>query len=127
MECGPTVLEQIARLRRGGAQIAIDDFGSGSSSLARLKSLPFDAVKLDPSLVAGIEHDRAARDIVQAVIGLVHGLGARAVAEGVETEGQYRLLRTMGCDAAQGYVIAPPMTVRDYRLWAASARPRMSA
>lgn len=127
MDCGEHVLDQIRRLQREGATIAIDDFGAGSSSLARLRSLPFDSIKLDASLIAGIDSDPAARDVVQAVIGLVHSLGAKAIAEGVETAGQYDILRVMGCDAAQGYAIAPPMTEVDYRVWAGKTRDRMRA
>ena len=117
MECGPGILDQIARLRRDGATIAIDDFGAGLSSLARLRSLPFDRVKLDPSLIAGIDREAGARDILQAVIGLSRGLGAKTVAEGVESRAQLDVLRVMGCDAAQGYAIAPPMTEEEYRVW----------
>lgn len=117
MECGPAILDQIARLRSEGATIAIDDFGSGSSSLARLRSLPFDRVKLDPALIVDIERDPAAREIAQAVIGLVHSLGAKTVAEGVETRGQLDVLRVMGCDAVQGYAVAPPMTEAEFRSW----------
>jgi diguanylate cyclase len=127
MGCSTRVLDQLRRLQEAGATIIIDDFGSGSSSLARLRSLPFDAVKLDASLIAGIDSDPAARDVVQAVIGLVHSLGAKAIAEGVETQAQYDLLRVMGCDAAQGYAIAPPMVEADYRVWAGSAAARMRA
>ena len=127
MDCGPAMVEQLVSLRQRGARIAIDDFGSGLSSLSRLRSLPFDTVKLDTTLVAGIEHDAAARDIVQAVIGLVHSLGAQAVAEGVETLGQLDVLRVMGCDAAQGYAIAPPMTEEDCRAWLSNTRPRIAA
>ena len=89
--------------------------------------MPFDTVKLDASLVAGIEHDAAARDILQAVIGLVHSLGAQAVAEGVETLGQIDVLRVMGCDGAQGYAIAPPMTEDDCRAWLDNTRARIAA
>ena len=127
MNCGPAMLEQIAKLRADGARIAIDDFGSGSSSLTRLRSLPFDTVKLDASLVTGIDRDGRARDIAQAVIGLIHSLGAQAVAEGVETLAQLDFLRAMGCDAAQGYVIAPPMTEADCRVWLSKTRERMVA
>ena len=131
MQCSAPVLDQFRHLRHHGATIAIDDFGSGASSLARLRSLPFDAVKLDGSLIKGIDSDTAARDVIQAVIGLVHSLGARAVAEGVETQGQYDMLRIMGCDAAQGYAIAAPMLEDDYRSWAGDqagrARDRMRA
>jgi diguanylate cyclase len=127
MDCGENILEQIRRLQRAGATIAIDDFGSGSSSLARLRSLPFDSVKLDASLVAGIDSDPAARELAQAVITLVHGLGAKAIAEGVETAAQYDMLRVMGCDAAQGYAIAPPMLEADYRVWAGNTPERIRA
>ena len=127
MGCSTRVLDELRRLQQAGATIAIDDFGSGSSSLARLRSLPFDAVKLDASLIAGIDSDPAAGGVVQAVIGLVHSLGAKAIAEGVETQAQYDLLRVMGCDAAQGYAIAPAMVEVDYRAWAGSAAARMRA
>ncbi len=127
MECSPRVLDQLRRLRKAGATIAIDDFGSGSSSLARLRALPFDAVKLDTGLIADIDREPAARELVQAVIGLVHSMGAKAIAEGVETRAQYELLRVMGCDAAQGYAIAPPMVEADYRVWAGSAAASMRA
>jgi diguanylate cyclase len=127
MECGAGVLDQIVRLRRDGATLAIDDFGAGLSSLARLRTLPFDSVKLDASLIAGIDSDSAARDVTQSVIGLIHGLGAKAIAEGVETAAQFDILRVMGCDAAQGYAIAPPMLEDDYRVWAGNAAARMRA
>ncbi len=127
MECRHDVIDQIRRLQREGATIVIDAFGSGSSSLARLRSLPFDLVKLDASLVTGIESDSAAREMAQAVITLVHGLGARAIADGVETTAQYDMLRVMGCDAAQGPAIAAPMIEADYRAWAGSASERMRA
>lgn len=127
MECSSDVLDQVRLLQREGATIVIDAFGSGSSSLARLRSLPFDFVKLDASLVAGIETDLAAREMAQAVITLVHGLGAKAIADGVETQAQYDILRVMGCDAAQGAVIAPPLAEADYRAWAGSTSERMRA
>ncbi len=127
MECRNDILDQIRQLQRGGATIVIDAFGSGSSSLARLRSLPFDLVKLDASLVSGIDNDPSAREMAQAVITLVHGLGAKAIADGVETSAQYEMLRVMGCDAAQGPVIAPPMAEGDYRLWVGNAPERMRA
>ena len=122
MTCGPHILDQLQALRADGATIAIDDFGAGFSSLARLRSFPVDQVKLDACLIADIESDPAAREIVQAVIGLIHGLGATAVAEGVETAGQLEMLRVMGCDAAQGFVVAPPMFETDYGAWVESGR-----
>ncbi len=127
MDCGVATLEQIAQLRRDGARIAIDNFGAGASSLLQLRSRPFDSIKLDRSLIVDIEHDGAAREMVQAVVTLVHSLGARAIAGGVETPGQIEVLRVMGCDAAQGYAIAPPMTEDDCRIWASNTRDRIVA
>lgn len=127
MDCSPAQIAQIALLRKEGARIAIDDFGSGASSLARLRSMPFDTIKLDNMLIAGIETDAAARDIAQAVIGLIHSLGAQAVAEGVENLRQLDMLRVMGCDAAQGYAIAPPMSEEDVKAWLSNTRDRMVA
>ncbi len=117
MTCGDSVLDQMAQLRDDGATITIDDFGAGFSSIARLRALPVDALKLDPSLIAGIETDASIREIAQAVIGLAHGLGVRAIAEGVENDAQIDVLRVMGCDAVQGYAIAPPMIEADYLRW----------
>ena len=84
--------------------IAIDDFGTGYSNLARLRSMPLDRVKLDPSLIADIDTREKARVIVQAVIQLIKGVGCEVVAEAVETVAQADILRAMGCDTVQGYV-----------------------
>ena len=84
MECSETVLAEIAALRRDGAWIAIDDFGTGYSNLARLRAMPLDRVKLDPSLIADIETSEKARVVVQAVVQLIKGVGAGIVAEAVE-------------------------------------------
>ena len=91
------------KLTRQGVCISIDDFGVGYSSLAYLKRLPADAVKIDKSFVAGIGEDVEDTAIVGMVIDLAHTLGMEAVAEGVESEEQATLLREMGCDHAQGF------------------------
>ena len=115
MEASDAVLEEIAALRADGASIAIDDFGTGYSNLARLRSMPLDRVKLDPSLIADIENCEKARVIVQAVVQLIKGVGCEIVAEAVETTGQADILRAMGCDTVQGYIFAEPMFEADYR------------
>ena len=115
MEASDAVLEEIAALRADGASIAIDDFGTGYSNLARLRSMPLDRVKLDPSLIADIENCDKARVIVQAVVQLIKGVGCEIVAEAVETTGQADILRAMGCDTVQGYIFAEPMFEADYR------------
>lgn len=121
MEASDLVLAEIAALRADGARIAIDDFGTGYSNLARLRSMPIDRVKLDPSLIADIETCETARVVVQAVIHLIHGVGCEIVAEAVETSAQADILRTMGCQTVQGYVFAQPMTEADYRAWVGHA------
>ena len=115
MEASDAVLEEIAALRADGASIAIDDFGTGYSNLARLRSMPLDRVKLDPSLISDIENCEKARVIVQAVVQLIKGVGCEIVAEAVETTGQADILRAMGCDTVQGYIFAEPMFEADYR------------
>jgi diguanylate cyclase (GGDEF)-like protein len=122
MEVGEGVLEEIAALRRDGARIAIDDFGTGYSNLARLRTMPLDRVKLDPSLIADIETSEKARVIVQAVIQLIKGVECEIVAEAVETVAQADILRAMGCDTVQGFVFAEPMFEADYLAWVGGGR-----
>jgi diguanylate cyclase (GGDEF)-like protein len=124
MEVGAGVLDEIAALRDDGARIAIDDFGTGYSNLARLRSMPLDRVKLDPSLIADIEVSEKARVIVQAVIQLIKGVGCEIVAEAVETVAQADILRAMGCDTVQGYVFAHPMFEHEFMAWTSSSRGR---
>jgi len=121
MEASDSVLESIAALREDGATIAIDDFGTGYSNLARLRTMPLDKVKLDPSLIADIETSDKARVVVQAVVQLIKGVGCEIVAEAVETSAQAEILRTMGCDTVQGYVFAEPMFEEEYRAWVGRA------
>jgi diguanylate cyclase (GGDEF)-like protein len=124
MEVGASVLEEIAALRADGARIAIDDFGTGYSNIARLRAMPLDRVKLDPSLIADIESNEKARVIVQAVVQLIKGVDCEIVAEAVETIAQADILRAMGCDTVQGYVFAEPMFEHDFLAWTGSARGR---
>jgi len=122
MEVSLHVLEEIAALQKDGARITIDDFGTGYSNLARLRAMPLDRVKLDPSLIADIETSDKARVIVQAVIHLIKGVGAEIVAEAVETAAQADMLRAMGCDTVQGYVFAPPMMEEEFLAWTGKGR-----
>ena len=97
-------------LRSVGVGIALDDFGTGSASLISVRGMPFDAVKADPVFVAGLPHDRSSGAIVAAVVQLAHGLGIEAVAEGVESEEQRAAVAALGCDLAQGFYFARPMS-----------------
>jgi diguanylate cyclase (GGDEF)-like protein len=115
MEVSEAVLAEIAALRDDGARIAIDDFGTGYSNLARLRSMPLDRVKLDPSLIADIETSEKARVIVQAVVQLIKGVGCEIVAEAVENSAQADILRAMGCDTVQGFAFGEPIFEPQYR------------
>jgi diguanylate cyclase len=126
MECGETVIAELAALRALGATVSIDDFGAGYSNLARLRRMPIDRIKLDRSLIVDVATNAEARVIAQAVIGLIHGLGCAAVAEGVEQDAQIDVLRVMGCDAIQGFAIATPMAEADYVAWT-NTRVKMRA
>ncbi len=124
MEVGAAVLDEIGALRRDGARVAIDDFGTGYSNIARLRAMPLDRVKLDPSLIADIESSEKARVIVQAVIQLIKGVECEIVAEAVETVAQADILRAMGCDIVQGYVFAEPMFEEEFLAWTSNGRGR---
>jgi EAL domain-containing protein (putative c-di-GMP-specific phosphodiesterase class I) len=122
MEASAHVLEEITNLRNDGARITIDDFGTGYSNIARLRTMPLDRVKLDPSLIADIETSDKARVVVQAVIQLIKGVGCEVVAEAIETVDQADILRAMGCDSVQGFVFAPAMFEHEFLAWAANSR-----
>ena len=121
MHCSEDVIEAIAALRTDGATIAIDDYGTGHSSLSRLRQLPIDRIKLDRSLIEHVTTRRETRLIAQSVIGLIHGLGCEAVAEGIEQADQVDVLRVIGCDVIQGYVIAQPMDEEAFLTWSRDA------
>ena len=101
--------EVVDSAQRNGLQVAIDDFGSGFSSLGLLHAMPVDGVKIDRSFVWDLEESRRARGVVRAVVGLSNELGMRAIGEGVETPGQLRALRDAGTRYAQGFLFAKPV------------------
>ena len=102
--------QSLHRLRSLGLRIAVDDFGTGYSSLANLKRFPAHALKLDRSFVSGLPHNRDDVAITRAVIAVAHSLQLEVVAEGVETHEQLALLRTLGCEKVQGFLLGRPMT-----------------
>jgi diguanylate cyclase len=104
---------RLETLRRMGLRISIDDFGTGYSSMSMLGELPTDALKIDRSFVIESASQRTSRSVVEAIISIAHVLGKVTVAEGVETTGQVRTLRQLGCDFAQGYLFAKPVAAEE--------------
>src|SRR5581483_6707672 len=101
-------IEVLGALKQMGIQLAIDDFGTGYSSLSYLQRFPVDILKVDRSFIGQLGVRTEAETIVASVIGLAHGLGLEVVAEGVETLGQLEVLRSLGCDLAQGFLFSVP-------------------
>jgi len=99
---------RIRELQRLGLSIALDDFGTGYSSLSYLQKMPIDAVKLDRSFVSDLTTDPATVSMVRSVLAMAEALHLRVVTEGVETEEQLEILRALGCDEAQGYLLGRP-------------------
>jgi EAL domain-containing protein (putative c-di-GMP-specific phosphodiesterase class I) len=103
------LMDALTRFRIKGIGLAIDDFGTGYSSLMQLRQLPFTEVKIDQAFIADVPNSRDSRLIVQAVTDLAHGLGLTATAEGVETTEQLRIVRELGVDCVQGYLVSTPL------------------
>ena len=104
-------LRTLRRLKAMGISVAMDDFGTGYSSLSTLHAFPFDKIKLDRSFVQRLPHDAAAAAIVRTVLALGRSLGRPVLAEGIETEAQWRFLAGEGCDLGQGYLLARPVAI----------------
>jgi EAL domain-containing protein (putative c-di-GMP-specific phosphodiesterase class I) len=109
----PQVLALLGELRRLGVRVAMDDFGTGFSSLSYLRSFAFDRIKIDRSFLHNIEHDADARAIIRAVTGLGRSLGMQTTVEGVETLAQLHAARTEGGDEVQGYLFSWPRPAAD--------------
>jgi EAL domain-containing protein (putative c-di-GMP-specific phosphodiesterase class I) len=108
----------LRELREMGVTISLDDFGTGYSSLQRLQSVPVDELKIDRVFVSGLTGDNDdSVGIVRAMVELAHALGLPAVAEGVETAEEWRVLRSLGCDGVQGWRVSRPMTVPAATQW----------
>lgn len=107
IECFDAIMPCLNELKKGGVSLALDDFGSGFSSLVYLKHLPINKLKLDKTFVDELSQ-KADQIIVASIIDMAHELGLAVVAEGVETESQFELLKQFGCDFIQGYYIDKP-------------------
>ncbi len=101
-------LATLLKLKEIGVQVTMDDFGTGYSSLSNMRMFPFDKIKIDRSFVRHVHENEKAAAIVRAVLGLGRGLGLPVLAEGVETEAEYRFLDAEACDEVQGYLFGRP-------------------
>jgi EAL domain-containing protein (putative c-di-GMP-specific phosphodiesterase class I) len=108
MQDSPQTIELLNELRRLGVRVAMDDFGTGFSSLSYLRSFPFDRIKIDRSFVRDVDNHADARAIVRAIAGMGRSLGIAVTAEGVETPTQLDAVRQDGCDEVQGYLFSKP-------------------
>jgi diguanylate cyclase (GGDEF)-like protein len=113
-------MEQLCAL---GVQLSIDDFGTGYSSLSQLKRCPIRMLKIDRSFIIEVTHDESDRAITDAIIALSHKLGVLVIAEGVETQAQFDLLRQSGCDAIQGYLLSKPLPHDQVLPWLQAFQP----
>ena len=106
-------ISRLLRLKRYGLKIALDDFGTGYSSLTYLKKMPIDTIKLDRSFVKSIEENDADTYIIKSILYLALDLKYNVVAEGIETEEQYRFLEKNNCESGQGFLMSKPVPIED--------------
>lgn len=123
----PSIADALLRLRRAGYSIALDDFGTGYSSLTHIRNFEFDRIKIDRSFVADITVDPRARSVVEAILQISHALGIETVAEGVESEEIFALLREIGVPLVQGYAFGKPVDGKEIAKILSHAAPSASA
>jgi len=108
------VSQLLSALRALGVKIWLDDFGTGFSGLSHLRRVPMDGVKIDRSFVADLLRDPDDLALTTAIISMAHSIGITVVAEGVEKEGQFDVLRDRGCDLGQGFWLGHPLPAREF-------------
>jgi EAL domain-containing protein (putative c-di-GMP-specific phosphodiesterase class I) len=114
MRDAESAVSALGALRALGLHLAVDDFGSGYSSLRYLERLPVEALKIDRSFIEGLGVRNDSTAIVNAIVGLARALHLSTVAEGIETTEQYQRIRAMGCEQGQGYLFGPPRPAEEY-------------
>jgi EAL domain-containing protein (putative c-di-GMP-specific phosphodiesterase class I) len=113
VEDAPATLEQLRRFKKLGVRLAVDDFGTGYSSLAYLRRFPIDILKIDKSFVDDVATPTASAALAEGIVHLAHTMGLATVAEGVESADQRGPLLSSGCEFAQGYYFAKPLTATE--------------
>jgi polar amino acid transport system substrate-binding protein len=115
MKNADSAISMLTEIKKKGIKISIDDFGTGYSSLGYLKSLPIDTLKIDKSFVNDVTTNQDDAALVMAIITLAHNLRLKVIAEGVETEEQFRFLHLLRCDECQGYLFSKPVPSDDFK------------
>ena len=118
---------ELQRLHERGVRLAVDDFGTGFSSLGQLRHFPVDVIKVDRTFVQGVGTDAKDTAITANVISLAHALGLIAIAEGIESDEQLASMRRLGCDQAQGYAFARPAPAAEIEALLAGGQPLTEA
>ncbi|WP_432474601.1 EAL domain-containing protein [Amphritea sp. HPY] len=117
LHCLEETQATISTLRAAGIEVAIDDFGTGYSSLSYIRNMALDVLKIDRSFLINIDNSDVDRKIVASIIQMSQVMGLKVVAEGIETEVQFELLRELNCDLIQGYLMARPMPAAEFHDW----------
>ena len=122
----PSNLANLVRMRARGITLAMDDFGTGTTSLIQIHTRPFAEVKIDQSIITRLDNLHEAKRAVGKMIPLIQQLGLRACAVGIETRQGYEFLQQLGCDLGQGYFMSPPLPADQVSAWVGkwSAGPR---
>ena len=120
-------LETVRQLRALGVRIAMDDFGTGHSSLSALRNLPFDKIKIDRCFVHDLLSKHDSRAIIQAVVQLANSLGIKTTAEGIETQGELDYLKRVGCTEGQGYFLSKPVPAQAVPALLEARKPKAEA
>ena len=124
LDASSAVTNQLLAFRDAGIQVALDDFGTGYSSLSYLRKFDIDYLKIDQSFVLNLEREPDNLALCEAIIVMAHKLGLKVIAEGVESQSQSDLLRSAGCDYAQGFLYAQPMPAADFEKLLSRQAPR---
>lgn len=127
MDTAPVALGNLHGLRELGVRIAMDDFGTGFSSLAYPMRFPFDLLKIDRAFMLKLMARDDARALVRTIVEMARALGMGTIAEGVEDGAQLEVLRHAGCEAVQGLLVARPMPLAPLHLWLADWRGQAAA
>ena len=109
------IITVLFALKLQGIKISMDDFGAGYSSLSWLSNLPIDNIKIDRSLIIGLDSNSKNIFIIKAIIAATNSLNIKVIAEGIETEAEFNTLKELGCDYIQGYLIGKPMSAANFQ------------